>query len=90
MMDRTAWMGGIASLSLLLGLSGALAPRPPAELQSPAHNQTHPASQFHQLEQPLWLKASVTLGGLGLIGLELWWFLLSKPEAVAPTRTDKG
>jgi plastocyanin domain-containing protein len=26
-------------------------------------------------------KVAVTVGGLGLIGLELWWFLLSKPKS---------
>ena len=36
--------------------------------------------QFRRIEQPLVLKAGVTLGGLGLIGLELWWFLLSKKQ----------
>ncbi|MBE9010267.1 hypothetical protein IQ250_08620 [Pseudanabaenaceae cyanobacterium LEGE 13415] len=37
--------------------------------------------QFHRIEQPIRNKAIVTLGGLGLIGLELWWFLLSKPKS---------
>ncbi|WP_017303066.1 hypothetical protein [Spirulina subsalsa] len=31
---------------------------------------------FEQIEQPLVLKLAVTAGGLGLIGLELWWFLV--------------
>jgi plastocyanin domain-containing protein len=35
-------------------------------------------SQFPRIEQPLSLKVSVTLGGIALIGLELWWFLLSR------------
>ncbi|MEA5620046.1 hypothetical protein VB711_19665 [Cronbergia sp. UHCC 0137] len=35
-------------------------------------------NQFHQIEQPLALKIAVTVGGLGLIGLELWWFLFNK------------
>ena len=37
-------------------------------------------TQFRRIEQPLGLKAVVTLGGLGLIGLELWWFLFSHPK----------
>lgn len=35
-------------------------------------------NQFHKIEQPLPLKIIITLGGLGLIGLELWWFIFSK------------
>lgn len=35
-------------------------------------------SQFYRLEQPLQLKILVTLGGIGLIGTEVWWFLFSK------------
>ncbi|MDH6056422.1 hypothetical protein [Umezakia ovalisporum] len=34
--------------------------------------------QFQPIEQPLALKLGVTIGGLGLITLELWWFLFSK------------
>lgn len=33
------------------------------------------SQQFERIEQPLGVKVAVTLGGLGLIGLELWWFL---------------
>lgn len=39
------------------------------------------ASQFPQIEQPLGLKVGVSLGGIVLIGAELWWFLLSKTQA---------
>ncbi|WP_225894589.1 cupredoxin domain-containing protein [Leptolyngbya sp. O-77] len=42
---------------------------------------TEKAEQFQRIEQPLWAKVAVTAGGLGLIGLELWWFLLSKPKS---------
>lgn len=38
-------------------------------------------SQFQKLEQPLGLKIAVTLGGLGLIGAELWWFIFSKTKS---------
>ena len=34
--------------------------------------------QFRRIEQPLGLKVAVTLGGIGLIGLELWWFIFTK------------
>lgn len=38
-------------------------------------------SNFRQIEQPLSLKTIVTLGGIGLIGLEFWWFLLYKTKS---------
>lgn len=31
--------------------------------------------RFQKVEQPLAIKLLVTAGGMGLIGLELWWFL---------------
>ncbi|WP_353931639.1 cupredoxin domain-containing protein [Okeanomitos corallinicola TIOX110] len=37
-------------------------------------------TQFRHIEQPFWVKGAVTTAGLGLIGLEIWWFLLSKPK----------
>ncbi|WP_068818286.1 cupredoxin domain-containing protein [Phormidesmis priestleyi] len=44
-------------------------------------SRTEQPSQFRQIDQPLWLKSTVILGGVGLIGLELWWFLLSKSKS---------
>ncbi|HEY9863706.1 MAG TPA: hypothetical protein V6D21_05955 [Candidatus Obscuribacterales bacterium] len=45
-------------------------------------SHTEPANnQLRTIEQPLSAKIAVTAGGLALIGLELWWFLLSKPKA---------
>ncbi len=45
--------------------------------QAPISHSEH-SNQFHQIEQPLSLKAVVTVGGIALIGLELWWFIFSK------------
>ncbi|HYW18079.1 MAG TPA: hypothetical protein VE956_01990 [Nodularia sp. (in: cyanobacteria)] len=45
-------------------------------------------SQFQAIEQPLGLKVGVTMGGLGLIGLELWWFLFSKTPAQTNRKSD--
>lgn len=42
------------------------------------HETMEPGNQFRQIEQPLWLKGVVTVGGLSLMGLELWWFLFSQ------------
>jgi plastocyanin domain-containing protein len=68
-------VGGITSLVLALGsTSGQVAARA---------NDLIPiqASQFRRIEQPFWVKATVTAIGLGLIGIEIWWFLLSKPKS---------
>jgi plastocyanin domain-containing protein len=35
---------------------------------------------FARFEQPLAAKIGVTVAGLSLIGLELWWFLYSRPH----------
>jgi plastocyanin domain-containing protein len=61
-------IAGIASLGLVLGDSAIATPSP--------HN--HQQGQFHYIEQPISNKIIVTVGGLGLIGLEVWWFLLSR------------
>lgn len=79
MLKRATFFGTLAGLGFLLGAtSGALATEIPA-----VHNMESPSTesrQFRRLKQPLGNKVAVTLGGLGLIGLELWWFLLSKPK----------
>jgi plastocyanin domain-containing protein len=79
MLKYTTLLSTLAGLSFCLGAtSGAIA------TDMPEHaSKTNP--QFRSIEQPLSHKAIVTLGGLGLIGLELWWFLLSKskPRQVA-------
>lgn len=47
-------------------------------LAKTSHSRT-PPGKFQPLEQPLPLKVGLTVAGLGLIGLELWWFLGHKP-----------
>ena len=75
MFKKATFFGTLAGLGFLLGaISGALATEMPTELA--AQN-----TQFRRIEQPLRNKLGVTLGGLGLIGLELWWFLLNKPKS---------
>lgn len=79
MLIKKAMIGSIASLGLALGVaSGGAAAQ--MNHQMPA-SETSPTSQFRRIEQPLGLKISVTAGGIALIGLELWWFLLSKPKS---------
>lgn len=53
-------------------------------------SHSEPANaQFKTIEQPLSTKMVVTVSGLALIGLELWWFLLSKPKAKKATLNEE-
>lgn len=63
----------VTALGLSLGTVSATTPT-----HSPGEN-----NRFHPIEQPLGVKVGVTMGGVALIALELWWFLLSK----SPTQT---
>ena len=71
----------IATIGLSIGLisSGAIAQTMREHDQSTPTTST---SEFQRIEQPLSNKLLVTVGGLSLIGLELWWFLFSKPKAL--------
>lgn len=83
MINKTAILGSIASLGLVLGLVST-----EAVAQMP-HEMSEQTGQFRRIEQPLENRVIVTLGGLGLIGLELWWFLFSKPKSRQAT-TQEG
>jgi hypothetical protein len=76
MVNKTALIVSIISLGLVLGIASG-------ETAAQTSHQTHSVqtNQFQRIDQPLGNKVAVTLGGLGLIGLELWWFLLSKPKS---------
>jgi plastocyanin domain-containing protein len=82
-------------LSTITGLGFALTGTTVVNAQMPHSTETvqpshaEQSGQFRRIEQPLANKSIVTLGGLGLIGLELWWFLLSKPKARKAT-TQSG
>jgi plastocyanin domain-containing protein len=66
---KITFFGTLAGFGFLLGaISGVIAAEPDT-------------TQFHPIAQPVENKVAVTLGGLGLIGAELWWFLLSKPKS---------
>jgi len=67
---RTVWSSFIG-LGLLMGIASGVTA---AEMPSTQTNQ------FRRIEQPFGLKLGVTLGGLALIGAEVWWFLLKKPK----------
>jgi plastocyanin domain-containing protein len=74
MVNKTTLVSSLASLGIALGVaSGQAAAQMSSEQMQ--HSETEQKSQFRRIEQPLWSKSAVTVGGLGLIGLELWWFL---------------
>jgi plastocyanin domain-containing protein len=82
MVSKTAIIGSIASLGLVLGItSGEAVAQKPHNMNEMRSSDSEQTGQFRRIEQPLANKVAVTLGGLGLIGLELWWFLLSKPKS---------
>jgi plastocyanin domain-containing protein len=64
----------LLSLGLLLGIN---------QITTADNLPSQPAAQirFQKIPQPWPLKVGVTLGGVALIGLELWWFLASKTKA---------
>jgi plastocyanin domain-containing protein len=79
-MQRQIFFTLLTLLGLLLSITF------PAAAQMHDSTSTH---QFAQINQPIALKLGVTLGGLALIGLELWWFLLSRPQA-QPSRLNQN
>ena len=82
MVNKTAIIGSIASLGIGLGIASGVAVAQISHDMNERHSSdTEQTAQFRRIEQPLGNKVAVTLGGLGLIGLELWWFLLSKPKS---------
>lgn len=73
-------------LGLFLGLAHpTLAQMPheslPVSPGSMASDGVSTTVESRRVEQPLWVRISVTVGGLGLIGLELGWFLDSRPKS---------
>jgi plastocyanin domain-containing protein len=73
MNKKAIFFGTLAGFGFLLGaISGVLA------AETDARQTT---TQFQPIAQPIENKVAVTLGGLGLIGAELWWFLLSKSKS---------
>ncbi|MBU7583605.1 MAG: hypothetical protein KAF91_11955 [Nostoc sp. TH1S01] len=75
MWNSKAIISNLVSCGLMLSLAGGV-----AKAQIPNSTES-PNTQFRRIEQPLLIKDAVTGIGLGLIGLEIWWFLLSKPKS---------
>jgi plastocyanin domain-containing protein len=79
MLGKKIIIGSIASLGLFLSITANIRV---AQMPHETHrSETSQTSEFQRIEQPLWVKGAVTASGLGLIGLEIWWFLLSKPKS---------
>ena len=76
-LPKGSWLlGSLLSTGLLFGgLLFSIMPMAQAQIAEPDTNE------FRRIEQPLGLKAGIAAAGAGLIGLELWWFLLSKNNA---------
>ena len=66
---KNKWMlGGLLSVSLLLSIPTA----------TKAQISAADTGEFSRIEQPIGLKIGVATAGLGLVGLELWWFLFHR------------
>lgn len=80
MLSKNKIVSSLAGWGLLLALTLnlTLAQEMKAEMSPGVGGQT---SQFPKVEQPIGLKLAVVLGGLGLIGAELWWFIFSKTKS---------
>ena len=73
-MLRILLISSLVSFSLLCQVKIALSA---SSIESELERNT----QFQRVEQPLGLKGIVTVVGLGLIGLELWWFKCYKSNS---------
>lgn len=72
MLNKNKIGGMIAGLFFLaVTPNNVLAQKPEAHIGTSVM-ETH---KFQKIEQPIGLKLAVALGGLGLIGAELWWFM---------------
>ena len=69
---KSAIFNLLISLGLLLSIT---------QIVDASEQESESTNQFPRIEQPLSLKLLVTLGGLGLIGAEGWWFLFSKSKS---------
>ena len=82
MMKKTKIWSIFITLGLLLGI-------PQMAVAQKSEIESESTKKFRPIEQPLPLKIGVTLGGLTLIGVELWWFVFSQTKA-QQARTARG
>ncbi|WP_066382708.1 MULTISPECIES: hypothetical protein [unclassified Anabaena] len=72
MLSRKIILASVASWGLMFGFA--------TDKTVAAINHEVSTTEFRPIQQPLSIKGAVTIGGLGLIGLELWWFLVKKTK----------
>ena len=63
--------GILLSMGLSVGIASSMS----------AQEMKHNSAKFQPIEQPITLRVAIALGGLSLIGAQLWWFLGSKPKS---------
>jgi plastocyanin domain-containing protein len=78
MFNKNILWASLAALGLSLGTASATIPT----------HSSGETNDFNPRSQPLALKVGVTIGGVALIGLELWWFLLSKSPSQPNRKED--
>ncbi|MGL5943632.1 MAG: hypothetical protein ACRC2S_25350 [Waterburya sp.] len=80
MFSKTKIFSNLVGLGFFLALiiNTALAQKD-LEMTMPISGGEH-TSQFQKLQQPLALKLAVIVGGVSLIGVELWWFMGNKTK----------
>ncbi|MEA5575791.1 hypothetical protein [Anabaena sp. UHCC 0451] len=75
MLNKKIIISNLATYGLMLSLATTTA------IANPHHaTEKKQTAKFQTIEQPLSIKTAVSLGGLALIGMELWWFLIRKPK----------
>ena len=82
------WLGALVSATLLLGSSDPVKAQMSKTQMSEAEMSEVSTGEFRRIEQPLGLKAGIAAAGLGLVGVELWWFLFSKTKAETAKAAD--
>jgi plastocyanin domain-containing protein len=78
MLNKKIIVGNFITYGLMLSLAMGTAIANPNHQTSTEKEQT---AKFQTIEQPLSVTTAVMLGGLALIGIEIWWFLISKPKS---------
>ncbi len=78
-MKNYQMIGILASLGISFSMASVAA-------EMPHHNSQ--SKQIQRIEQPMPLKIAVTVGGVALIGAQLWWFLFSKPKSQQAETSD--
>ncbi|MBD2327951.1 hypothetical protein [Alkalinema sp. FACHB-956] len=67
------WVQTIGLMGLILALTIGFPSLAGDKHSPPANPAAHP--EFQAIDHPLSHRAIVTIGGLTLMGMELWWFL---------------